>query len=363
MFPNKYAKWRLVEIKSFIDEFKCDILCVSRINSYANMVFDFDWDLLKDQFNLDEYDILIFNPQYNYVNKYNNSIDGTIYNGMLNADYMLRHKTKRSQLVNLDTYDLIYHIFLMCYESFNRRFKFSHNKQIIHLYPGGGYLNSSYINIINKEVKLISTQRFISENIKNNTYIEIFGGPFYYKNEENKAKIYSNSNLCICFTSMGYPVEKGAYIYHKIVKDYKIKYPNDNIKFISVGSCPPHEDIKSFVSMDQMTLSKFYKDNVDILISLDTGVALNGFPLGVEAMQEGCIVLTTDIHNQNILNNFNIDPFYIINKHNTDEIIDKIKSMTDNKFLQKKSIELQEKIYELFNYNNTMGKIFKFILA
>ena len=105
MFPNKYAKWRLVEIKSFIDEFKCDILCVSRINSYANIQFDFDWDILKDQFNLDEYDILIFNSRYNYLNKYNSSIDGTIYNRIINADYMLRHKSKRSQLVNFDTYD------------------------------------------------------------------------------------------------------------------------------------------------------------------------------------------------------------------------------------------------------------------
>ena len=363
MFPNKYAKWRLVEIKSFIDEFKCDILCINRINSYVNIQLDFDWDLLKDQFNLDDYDILIFNPQYNYVNKYNSSIDGTIYKGMLNADYMLRHKTKRSQLVNFDTYDVIYHIFLMCYQEFNNRFKVPYDKQFIHLYPGGGYINPSCINIIHNDVKLIVSQEFISRYIKTNKHINIFGGPFFYKKEGIQAKIRYTDKLTVCFTSMGDPQEKGAYIYHEIVKQYKIKYPNDNIEFISIGSCPPHEDIKSFASMDQLTLSQKYRDTVDILISLDTGLAINGFPLGVEAMQEGCVVLTTDVHNQNILNNFNIDSFYIINKDNLGEIIDKIKSMTDKDILQEKGVELQNKIYELFNYNNTMGKIFKFIVS
>ena len=75
LFPNKYAKWRLVEIKSFIDEYKCDILVVNKITNYAGIKYDFDYEILKEKFSLEEYDILIFNKNYNFVNKYRSSID------------------------------------------------------------------------------------------------------------------------------------------------------------------------------------------------------------------------------------------------------------------------------------------------
>ena len=76
--------------------------------------------------------------------------------------------------------------------------------------------------------------------------------------------------------------------------------------------------------MDQEKLSYFYNKNVDILISLDSGIQLNGFPLGIEGIIEGCILLTTDIHDQNKLNNFNLDDFFIIDRNNIENIIKKI---------------------------------------
>ena len=114
MFPNKYAQWRLVEIHSFIHHYKCDILVINRINSFSNITFDFDWNILEEQFSLNDYDILIFNSDYNYINKYNTRINGTKFNGMIPGDYMLRHKSNHTEIVDLHIYDLIYHVFLMC---------------------------------------------------------------------------------------------------------------------------------------------------------------------------------------------------------------------------------------------------------
>ena len=99
LFPVKYSKWRLVEIKSFIHEFRCDILCVRKVNLFKGCTFEFDFNILKDEFKLDEYDILIFNPNFNYVNCYNIDFDGTSFNGKINADYMFRHKSRRSDSV------------------------------------------------------------------------------------------------------------------------------------------------------------------------------------------------------------------------------------------------------------------------
>ena len=66
MFPNKYAKWRLVEIKSFIEEFDTDILIMNKITK-TNIKYDFDFDELRISHNLDDYDVLIFNPNFNAI--------------------------------------------------------------------------------------------------------------------------------------------------------------------------------------------------------------------------------------------------------------------------------------------------------
>ena len=368
LFPNKYAKWRLVEIKSFIDEYKCDILVVNKITNYAGIKYDFDYEILKEKFSLEEYDILIFNKNYNFVNKYNSRIDGTQFNNIINADYMFCHKSKNIDISNfnltqlINAYDFIYHIFLISYQKFNHHFKYPHNKQIIHLYPGGGYLSPASLNNIHKDANIVVSQQFISKQIIHNKFINVYGGGFYNKDENIKIKNRNTDELCVCFTSMGCPIAKGLYIYYSIVEQYNIKYPNNNVKFISIGiNKNTNKNIVSYQPMPQDELSNFYNNNVDVVISLDTGVQINGFPLGVEAIMEGCVVLTTDKHNQNVLNEFNFDPFYIIDTDDIDDIIMRINSLTDKNILRQKSNILQNRIYELFNYDNTILRTFNFI--
>ena len=365
MFPNKYAKWRLVEIKSFIEKYDCDIMVINRINSFACNIFEFDYEILCEEYNLYNYDILIFNPNYNKYNKYNNNYDGTIMNNLQNCDYVLRHKKYRNNSFDINDYNIIYHIFLTCYCSFNNSFKFVQDNQFIHLYPGGGVNSIEQLQnlYINKDVKIISTQNFITTQIKKgkNKYINSFGGPFFNKNQQLKNKNFNENKLCICFTSMDDNYTKGGYIYVNIVEEFYKKYPNLNINFISIGNCNFSNNITSYKPMDQNELSNFYYENVDILLTLNTNKGINGFPLGVEAGIEGCVLLTTDPHNQNIENNFNIDNFYIIDTNDINNIVDKIALLTNKELLKEKSIEIQNKLYELFNYNNTMVKIFDFI--
>ena len=42
LYPNKYCRWRNLEIKFFIDEFDSDIL-VFKSDDYAGVNFDFDY--------------------------------------------------------------------------------------------------------------------------------------------------------------------------------------------------------------------------------------------------------------------------------------------------------------------------------
>jgi hypothetical protein len=359
IFPNKFAKWRLVEIKSFMEKYNCDILVISRSNEISGVKLEFDYDILKDEFLLKDYDILIFNPSYNDINKYNDTIDGTKYNNLYKADYMLRHKRNRDSELE---YNAVYHIFLDNYDRFNKMVSFPQEKQYIHLYPGGGYANEKSLESIQPAANIIATQEFISKHVRNNRKIDIYGAAFFNKGENIRRKVIKSTPLTVCFTSLGNPEEKGAHTYIDVVKMYKQKYPSANTKFVVVGVCPKDDSIDKYLDpMAQQELSQFYYDTVDVLLNLETGVQPNGFPLGIEAASQGCVLLTTDVHNQNALNKFNFDEFFIIDKSNTADIVERINNLNDSNFRRTKSTLLQDTLYKLFSYDNTMLKIFDFI--
>jgi hypothetical protein len=303
VFPNKYAKWRLTEIHSFMNKYDTDILIINRIDKYKNIDLNFDYIELEKLFNLKDYNILIFNPLYNYINKYNNNFNGLNYNNKINCSYLIRHKKFGDIDFNINDYEKVYHIFLMNYYNFNKRFTFPFDKQFIHLYPGGGLLNKESVKNIHNLTKLITTQNFIKEyldDINNNCLkINLYGGPLFYKNERLMLKQYNKKELVICFTSMGDIYEKGADKYVELIELFYKKYNNLNIKFISIGNCPINKYITNIKHMSQNILTEYYFNNVDIIINLDSGIALNGFPLCAEAACVGCLFLTTDVYNSN----------------------------------------------------------------
>ena len=102
LFPNKYSKWRTVEIKSFIENYDVDIL-VHKINNFANVNYEFDWDFINSENLLEGYNIIIFDKNFNYLNKWNLNLDGTQYNTNNNFSYLI---TKNDNF-DLNSYDLL----------------------------------------------------------------------------------------------------------------------------------------------------------------------------------------------------------------------------------------------------------------
>jgi len=359
LFPNKYAKWRIEEIKSFIELYDTDILVTHKVNFYAGIKYGVDYEAMKQYFGLYRYNILIFNPKYNHLNKYNASIDGTLFNNEFFGDYLFT----KSDGFYLPKYSCVYHIFLMNYSHFNKYYSYPLNKQFIHLYPGGGFLSSSDLKNLSKEVGLISTQGFTT-NILNelgfHNFIPVYGGCFLQKNVTVTQKNINENVLTICFSSLGPDIEKGANFYVKIVNEYIKRNPKDNIKFISIGNCPKNCNIVNYKPMSQAELDLFYRKNVDVLLNLETGVALHGWPLGIEALLQGVVLVTTDVHNLNKYFKFSEDMIGFIDT--IESIFEIIKKLHDDRnLLSLMSKKSQSYAHNLFSFENQQQKIFKFM--
>ena len=378
-FPHNKAIWRMVTIHSFIEKYDTDILVSYKFHQFDEPTYE----EMFEKFHLNKYDILIFDPKFNYLNKYNDiEFNGIIFNNWFNNSiysFLFRLKKYRKELVNKDTWDqcstlvspqfynFTFSIFISNYDIFNTNFNtrgFPRENQFIHLYPDRGYtpLPGHQDQFLNKEIiksKWIVTQEFVYKQVEKyigNNLFKVYGGPFFYKHETLVRKKVFNDNINICFTSLGDEKQKGAYEYIEIVK--KIQDPQ--FKFFSVGNCPRHESITHYDKMSQEKLDRFYYDKIDIYINLSIGG--DGFPLGVEAAKKGCILLTTDPYNSNIKNDFNIDNFFIIDRNNLDAIVKKILTLKPTIIRMDKSYYIQDKIYKLFNYKKQMTNgIFKII--
>ncbi len=361
LFPSKYAKWRIAEIKSFIDRGGCDIL-VNKIQSYANISYNIDYDEMMEHFNLKQYNILIFDSQYNWLNKYNSNIDGTKFNGHSSFSYLFTHNNN----FDVNSYETIYHIFLSNYIKFNKEYsKIPHKKQFIHLYPGGGLSSKEDLLKINSEVNLISTQKKTDKWLNEvgfTNFISCYGSTCLEKNEKPNQKILNESTLVVCFSNMGHNTSKGGDNYSRIVDSFKKTYPSLDVQFISIGNCIENNNIINYKPKPQFELDEFYNKQVDILINSENGSAFNGWPLGIEAALQGVVLLTTDIHNSNSEFKYTNSMLYIIDKNEISQTCNIIKHLYDDrKLLNEMSINIQQHSLLKFNYNVQQHKIFEYI--
>ena len=76
----------------------CFCLHSELYNHYSKINLDFTLEVFPM---LEEYDILIFDPSYNWVNRYNKRIDGTRWNKKAHSmcAYIFRHKSKAEQYI------------------------------------------------------------------------------------------------------------------------------------------------------------------------------------------------------------------------------------------------------------------------
>ena len=359
LFPNKFSKWRNTEIINFVEEFETDIL-VYKIGSFAGINLDFDWDIINVNGILNDYNILIFDSNYNELNKYNKRIDGTKYNNTSQGSYLIT----KNENFEINSYEFIYHIFLLCFNKFNHDYNYDLKKQFIHLYPGGGFFGDT--NNISEQVNIISTNPITSNNLKTKNhpnYINLWIGTLMKKNESFYQKEFDlDKTLAICFSSLGHRSEKGLDDYLNIITSYKNIYPDDNIQFISIGHSVEYQNLINYPPMDYMSLDEFYKKNVDIYVNLSTNKSFNGWPLGMESLINGCVLITTDPNN--ISQQYELEEdsgIFIINDNR--QCIDIIKQIHDNREILIINSNISQTNFEKYlKYENQQEKIFDFII-
>ena len=237
MFPNALAAWRLNSVAAMQDHFDADVLVIQRVEGYA-----FDWTTLVQSHRLHDYDLLIFNPAFNYLNWVNalnrsgEPFNGTAWNGRAPADYMLRlRKYGEECTVNVSAYAVHYHIFLWPYNLFARAFpEAAPNRSWIHFYPGGAYVWSptgTWNFDVHPHVHLIVTQAFtrthLARVLPHNPVLEAYGGPFvteFARPLVRRALLASSKDVTVCFTSLGSVAEKGADHYVTIAEAYRERF-------------------------------------------------------------------------------------------------------------------------------------------
>jgi len=359
MFPNKFSVWRNNEILSFIEEFETDIL-IFKVDSFAGNNFDFDWEFHNQNGILDDYNILIFNPKYNHLNKLNKKIDGTKFNNKLSASYLI---TKKEE-IDFENYDFVYHIFLMCYTQFNKILNFNKERQFIHLYPGGGLSYLDNISLVDPLTNVISTHHRTTKKlieIGHKNFINVYMGPLMKKNETfiEKEEKKDDESVSICFSSLGKSDDKGNDTFEKLIKHY-INFPEKKIKFHTVGNFKSQENVTIHPPMDYLSLGKFYQENIDIYINSETGKFYNGWPLGLESVISGSVLITTDPNNDH-------DHYFKQNSgififKDFRQLIEIIEFLYENK----KTLHLYSKISQknfskYLTYENQQKKIFEYI--
>lgn len=361
LFPTQYALWRICETTSFIREKNSDIL-VFKVASHAGIDYNVDYELMSTRQGFENYNIIIFDPNFNFLNKYNKKIDGTKWNGKFPASYLFT----RHENFSLQNYALVYHIFLMCYNSFNAAASFPKWRQAIHLYPGGGFLGTESLKGISKKTKIISTHPKTSQDLRSinhPNFIECLGGSFVCKDEKPLPNKSLNTGvMTVAFASMGHAAEKGAEHFKEICERYQKKYGAQGVKFVSIGNLRLGDNIEYVAPMAMHALMDYYINHVDVMISIDTGVAYNGWPLGVESALSGAALFTTDVKNSNIHYKFPSDAITIFETSDLDSVVENIQRLNQNRLeLQNRQHRCQEAFSEYYKYENQQGRIFGFL--
>lgn len=335
LYPNKYSTWRNEMINYLLRNTNADIL-VFRVKE-TNVKYDFDYSFCNSSGLLE-----------NHKHLSNFSDNKVIRYGLFKGEF------------DLAQYNFVYHMFAKTYIQFNSTFTFPSYKQFVHLYPGAGYA----FNRIGfpKDVGIISTHPETTEIYSDHEKkIECFFGPHMNESDEVKAKDFSQKqNINICFASLGNGALKGDLEYLSIVEEYLKSYPQDDIKFFSIGNCTAHRSVTKLEPMDYLSLQKFYGDNIDVYISTETGTSANGWPLGVEAVKMGTVLLTTD--HRNTASRLNLPHPSVVVCSNTGEFIKEIKQLYDDrKYMNKCSENAKTFFSKHITVENQQDKILRFM--
>jgi len=294
MFPSKFTGWRNYEIDALLKNFELSVL-VYKGGPWAGITYDFDWEYWNRKGDLNQYNILILDPKFNHLNRYNNKINGIKFNNLYPGSYII---TKDSEF-SLDSYLAVYHIFLGTYERFNADFVVNPKLlQFVHLYVGGGFAFSLQ-NFTQNSVRYVSSHPLTSLMLETEKarFIDCWGAPQSLEDEELKLRRRTTKKMQVSFSSMGYRKEKGEPKFQRIAFFYKAIFPHHNVSFVGIGNCRKSPFVEVHPPMDVESLENFYRRDNHVHLNLMSKKASNGWPLGLEAMKAGCVLITTDSNN------------------------------------------------------------------
>ena len=107
-------------------------------------------------------------------------------------------------------------------------------------------------------------------------------------------------------------------------------------------------------------LESFYANNVDVYVNLSTKHAFNGWPLGLEAVKNGCALLTTDP--DQVASFYNADEYEIRPIERTHQFISTIRRFEKNRDLLEVTKKMNMEFARNFaGYQAQQSKIFEFI--
>lgn len=372
LFPNCSATWRTVEINWLLSapDYDTDILvsgyqdhlltegttrdCVATLQNYA-----------KHYQHLRGYNILIFNPKYNALNCMNESIDGTLFNGKCPADFLFtRHHT-----FNPAEYEAVYSIFLAMRERNDWLISHLSCPSITKIYPGGGYHSDPKhgLPICSQMEKrgeyAIYTQPFMEPVLSRylTNLIPIYGGPLIPLGATKKRKeLAKPGELHICFTAFSFGAGKGYDNYLSLARYFApLGLP---IYFHVVGPNPPSTGSSNILShgyMDPEDLERLYQETIDVIVSPVIGGSYpDGFPLGGEAIIQGCIPIQCDPHDGNIHCGFDSRDSLIMKTWDLDRTVGFIMALLQNPQIRlQMSWAAQDRVHTLFDPFYQLGRV------
>jgi glycosyltransferase involved in cell wall biosynthesis len=268
--------------------------------------------------------------------------------------------------------------------------KVSATKQVVHYYPGGDFVPYSEVtdkDLISKGLHAVVTQDFLMDPLRKkvplhvrSNILSLYGAPYLWKVSRvcipRPAFMHRQETLQVGFASVGVDKEKGVHLFLDLCHWFLKNRASLPIKFFFVGRLGPDVAVPRNVvvspMMTQEQLDLYYSSEVDVYVNFETGAGVHGWPLGVEAVLTGAVLVTTDVHDSNSNNKFNFRTY--TNYPSSAEIavfdvpveVEKVASFlvslyNDRSLLRSMSVNGQKKACTLFSYENHMNKLFETI--
>ena len=337
-WPIRFHMWRLCELNEMHRAFGADILSVNRVPGQPK-----DSDLDDKLFPWEDYRTIVFNAAYAPVNRANKSaketacFDGNAFHGRApkGCDLFFQHKSNspldlsRTTLADhiVGTYDAVVFVFLRAFHAFESIFPdlVPDTKKWIHLWPTMGTTPRACARLP-MDAHFFMTQQFMVDDWRavdprfSERHI-LFApvGQLIFRNgkrmlppEREPRRVAHGAQICVCFTSLGKAEFKGsqnfesvvAYLVQKIGDEEEVRR---RFRFVMIGVNKPTTEIaqrciEHFPPMDPLKLFDFYFDKVDVYVNPETGMSIQGWPLGSESVLNGVALITTDVHDNNTRN-------------------------------------------------------------